>query len=208
MTDIDTITSTVVPEGVGGAHQTGAHPRRGGAAPVAKGSIEPGPLARLRRLLDKDPSQGGLGRSARRWTLPARHDVGRLIREVVDEATAGGTLRYDAKVFPRLQEALGLNQSLARKLVRFAQTFSRERAVGLSQTRLVNGAEFSWSHVRRLLEVRDDRQRDQLIERTIRNGWTSERLAKEIQSARGGKKNKGGRRRHQEAGTKAIPAEV
>jgi hypothetical protein len=179
MTDIDTITSAVVPD----------------------------PLARLRRLLDTDPSRGGLGRHAKRWTLPARHDVGRLIREIVEEATAGGKRRYDAKVFPRLRGEFGLDQALAHKLVRFAETFSRERAVELSQTQLANGAEFSWSHVRRLLEVRDDHQREGLIEQTVRHGWTSERLAQEIQSARGGKKNKGGRRRHPEGSATAVPVE-
>lgn len=164
---------------------------------VAAEANDRDPLHRLIRFATEIGSERG-------WRLLDRYDLGQHVKNVYDNATIDGTRRYGAHAINAIATAVELKPDIVRKAMRFAAAFPRGKVEELSERRLRSGAPFSWSHTRRLLEVRNGSERDELIELTVANSWTSEHLAEEIQRRKGGKQNKGGRRRSPEQGKKLL----
>jgi hypothetical protein len=184
------VTDKLATQGRGRRPQPGSGPRLYQPSDGAgvEGAACSGPLARLAELLGRIPHD------SERWTLPERHDVGRRVQAVHDEATADGAARYGAKVYAFLQGRFDLSRSVFVKARAFADAFSAEEAARLAATRLGNGEPLSWAHARRLMEVRHLGKRKGLLARAVAESWTSGQLAKEVVRVNGGKRNRGGRR--------------
>jgi phage pi2 protein 07 len=70
--------------------------------------------------------------------------------------------------------------------LRFVRTFTPEQLEGLCALVLPNGDPVTWNHVRTLLEVKGVDQRQELLERTVDEGWTCTQLAQQIKNREDG----------------------
>ncbi len=128
------------------------------------------------------------------WGLKDRHKLGLAIQDAVRKESALGDSRYGAGTVNRIAEVLGLKRSILDKLRCFAEAFDQEQVEQFAGARLPGGEALSWSHVRALLAVQDEKKRARLLERTKAEGWTSARLEAAIRDLKGGKARGGGRR--------------
>jgi hypothetical protein len=87
------------------------------------------------------------------------------------------------QVLRELAEAERTHYDRAKKAARFAELYDESSLVELSRAR-VNGRPLSLNHVRRLIMVRLKADRASLLKRVVKEGWTAERLGREIAKRR------------------------
>ena len=122
------------------------------------------------------------------------HDVGALVAEL---APKGG--RYGKNVMELLAQRLEPDRKPAAPLYflckarDFAAKFNPEEASDLTEARLANGKPLSENHVKALLSVEDDTQRQRFLDKCLKGSWSVRYLRERIQDAKGRKRSGPGR---------------
>jgi hypothetical protein len=89
---------------------------------------------------------------------------------------------------------LGVTRDLVYKVAVFAREYSRDELKALCDLRTAEGKPFSFSHVRRLLVVKNHSKRAMLERRAAAQGWSNEDLSAAVIHEQGERKSQGGRR--------------
>jgi hypothetical protein len=87
---------------------------------------------------------------------------------------------YGRHAIDRICRLLRWDDGLIRTALRFVQTYTPEDLDRLCSLVLPKGEPLTWSHVRALVQVRDAGQRQQLLDRTVAEGWTCDQLGHEM----------------------------
>jgi hypothetical protein len=98
----------------------------------------------------------------------------------------------DPATIARLADRQGVTRDLVWKAADFARRYTPEELEKLCRLRTPARMPLSFSHVRRLLAVKDRRKRARLQTQAAREGWTQEELAAEVIAVQG-RRGQGGR---------------
>jgi hypothetical protein len=110
-------------------------------------------------------------------TLRSRYELGLQVQELYEDERKNGGKLYGKNAIGRICKLLYWEDGLLRWVLRFVQTYTREDLDHLCSLVLPRGAPLSWSHVRGLIAVEDARKRQELLYRTVAEGWTCTQLA-------------------------------
>jgi hypothetical protein len=115
-------------------------------------------------------------------SLLSRYRLGLILRDVEEDEQSHGGERYGEDAVNRLRALLPWEDGIIRIALRFVRAYSQEEAERLAQLRTRNGQPLAWSHVRCLVQVDDRQEREELLDRTVAENWTSLRLAEEVKA--------------------------
>jgi len=112
------------------------------------------------------------------------------------EETRPRRLQYGhkAKTFKQEAQTLDISVDTAAKMRRLAEEYSADQIASLCNLVLRHNSPFSGTHLLILLRVEDRQQRDALTKQAIREGWSTSRLERVIQAAKGKRRPHVGRK--------------
>jgi len=146
-------------------------------------------LNELRRLL----------KSSARGSIEWYHDVGRCVAPFFPE----NTRHYGASVAELLADKLQPGRERKDKRLTnllyeardLANTYRYKREIrSLAKRKLANGKPLTVNHIKRLVSVDDDEQREALLSDCLEGSWSVRRLHREVQNRIGHKRSAGGRK--------------
>lgn len=105
-------------------------------------------------------------------SLRSRYELGLQVQELYEDEKKNGGKLYGKNAIGRICQILHWEDGVIRLALRFVQTFSQKDLERLCTLTLPKGQPLTWSHVRTLLLVDDTAQRQQLLNRTVAEGWT------------------------------------
>lgn len=110
--------------------------------------------------------------------IRARYEIGLIVTEVYET--------WGSKTVDKLSTALGRNKNILYKAKAFVEVFSEDDLYKLLEMKNENGLPLNWSHIEALLVNMTDDLREQLLDKTLNENWTSTELAKKITEALNG----------------------
>src|SRR5262245_31984178 len=113
-------------------------------------------------------------------TLRSRYELGLQVQELYEDERKNGGKLYGKDAIGRICKILCWDDDLIRLALRFVQTFTPEDLERLCSMVLPKGEPLTWSHVRALIPIDDAARRQELLDRTVAEGWTCNELAREI----------------------------
>jgi hypothetical protein len=119
-------------------------------------------------------------------TLRSRYELGLQVQELYEDERRNGGRLYGRNAIGRICKILRWDDGVIRLALRFVQTFTPEDLERLCAQVLPTGEPLTWSHVRALLTVDDASRRQELLDRTVAEGWNCMELAHEIKSGADG----------------------
>jgi hypothetical protein len=114
-------------------------------------------------------------------TLRSRYELGLVAKELYEDESQGGKL-YGKNAIGRIGTILHWDDGLIRLALRFVQRYTPEDLERLCGIVLPTGEPLTWSHARALVQVEDATRREELLDRTVAEGWTCNELAREIKA--------------------------
>jgi hypothetical protein len=127
--------------------------------------------------------EGWLRREAVHY-LRRYYELGKQVEELyLDDRQNNGRV-YGRDPIGRICKLLHWGDGIIYNSLRLVQTYSEDEIDRLCSVTMPSGAPLSWSHVRCLLEVKEDSKREDVLDLTIKNGWTCNRLAQEVKRIR------------------------
>ena len=118
----------------------------------------------------------------RRNTLIKRWELGNEMAELEE-----GDQKFGAKPIEKLDKFVE-DSGMLRVVIRLAQCWTRPEIEAMSDRMMANGVgRVGYTHLRTLCVIADKKQRDDLLEETIRNSWTAQQLGAVIVSRFGNK---------------------
>jgi hypothetical protein len=111
--------------------------------------------------------------------LRRRYELGLQVQELYEDEKKGGKL-YGKDAIGRICEVLKWDDGLIRLALRFVQVYTPEDLERLCAKVLPKGEPLTWSHLRALLPLEDAKRRQELLDRTVADGWSCNQLAYEI----------------------------
>jgi hypothetical protein len=112
--------------------------------------------------------------------LRGRYELGQQALELYKDERDNGGKAYGRHAIDRICTLLRWDDGVIRTALRFVQTFTPEDLERLCGLVLPKGEPVTWSHVRTLVQVRDAARRQQLLDKTVAEGWTCDQLAHEM----------------------------
>jgi hypothetical protein len=112
-------------------------------------------------------------------TLRSRYDLGLQVKELYDDERTNKGKVYGRNAIGRICKLLHWDDGLLRMTLRFVHAYSPEDLERLCSAVLPNGQPLTWSHVRALVPL-EAAHRQELLDRTMAEGWTCHELAHEI----------------------------
>lgn len=108
------------------------------------------------------------------------YDLGVNALKIRDFVSKDGGKDYGKSVIKDLKDYLDEGQTKLYDAMKFCKQYTRDEVVSRSEMPMPNGRYFKWSHYRALLSVKDEAQRETLLEQAFAQGWTSSQLSKEV----------------------------
>jgi hypothetical protein len=124
-------------------------------------------------------------------TLRSRYELGLQVLELYEDETRNGGKVYGRDAIGRICKLLRWDDGVIRLALRFVQTYTKEDLERLCGQVLPKGEPLTWSHVRALLAVHDTTRRQELLDRTVAEGWNCVELAREIKNLADGRERDG-----------------
>jgi hypothetical protein len=112
-------------------------------------------------------------------SLESRYKLGLLVKPLYDDETEHGSKRYGERAIETLRLALKWQEDLIPSTLRLVRSYSPAEFKQLTELRNEAGKPLTWSHVRILVQVGDPSKREDLLQRTLRENWTSDQLTYE-----------------------------
>jgi hypothetical protein len=112
-----------------------------------------------------------------RRSVQGRYQIAVAIREIYEDVTEHNGSVYGAKAVEALKKAFEWDDGVIYQTLHVADAFTPEQIEAMTEMRLPGGRPLSFSHVVSLASVEDDRQRDKLLKRAVKEGWTARKLA-------------------------------
>jgi hypothetical protein len=81
---------------------------------------------------------------------------------------------------PKICTLLDWSENIIRDCLKLVQTYTREDIVKICSFKLPRREPVTWSHIRSLFAVDDPAQRDELLQKTVKEGLTCNELIREI----------------------------
>lgn len=129
-----------------------------------------------------------------RYNLLSRHDLGVEIQDVYDEKTNNGTKTYGERAFKKIARFSGEDEGMLRTCVRMAQTWTKAQLTEITEMVMMDKVTpISYSHVRWLLTIDTPQGRQEALNKTLENCWSSAELSKYIQELYNRPKSNAGR---------------
>jgi hypothetical protein len=112
-----------------------------------------------------------------RRSVVSRYQVAVVIREIYDDVTENKGSVYGARAVEAIQQAFGWDDGVIYQALHVADAFTPGQIEEITRMRLPGGRPLSYGHVVSLASVEDGAQREKLLRRAVREGWTARRLA-------------------------------
>jgi hypothetical protein len=112
--------------------------------------------------------------------LRSHYELGLQVKELYDDAKKNNGKVYGKNAIGGICKLLNWDDGLIRAALRFVNTYSQEDLERLCSARLPKGQPLTWSHVRALVPLDKAAERQELLDRTVAEGWTCNQLALEI----------------------------
>jgi hypothetical protein len=116
------------------------------------------------------------------------YEIGRIAQEGLDAYEATHS-HYGMGLVDQLAEEVGLSARTLRYSLKLVETFSPKEFADL-----ISNPKISWSHVIQLMSIEPPERRQQLLDRTIQESWSSDDLNAAILIAYGRRQSSGGRK--------------
>lgn len=119
--------------------------------------------------------------------LRSRYDLGLQVKEIYEDEKKNGGKLYGKDAIGRICKLLRWDDGVIQLSLRFVRAYTPADLDHLCSLVLPRGLPLSWSHVRTLLCVDSKEQRQALLDRTVKEGWTCDQLAYEVKHLSEGK---------------------
>jgi hypothetical protein len=115
-----------------------------------------------------------------RRSIVSRYQVAVVIREIHDDVTENKGSAYGARAVEAIKEAFGWDDGVIYQALHVADAFTPEQIEAITRMRLPGGRALSYSHVVALACEEDEGRRKKLLDRTVKEGWTSRKLVNAV----------------------------
>jgi hypothetical protein len=115
-------------------------------------------------------------------SLRCRYELGLQVMELYDDEKNNNGNTYGRNAIGHVCKLLRWEDDLIRMALRFAKIYSKEELEQLCTKTLPSGEPLSWSHVRTLIPVTDAKQRQELLDKAVKEGLTCMELAQEVKN--------------------------
>jgi hypothetical protein len=115
-----------------------------------------------------------------RRSIVSRYQVAVVIRDIYDDVTENKGSVYGAKAVEAIKKAFGWDDGVIYQALHVADAFTPEQIEAITRMRLPGGGALSYSHVVALAAVEDEGRRKKLLDRTVKEGWTSRKLVNAV----------------------------
>jgi hypothetical protein len=111
-----------------------------------------------------------------RRSIVSRYQIAVVIKEVYDDVNGNKGSVYGARAVEAIKKALGWDDGVIYQALRVAGAFTPGQIEDMARMRTAGGRPLSVSHVVALAGVEDEGRRRSLLDRTVREGWTTRKL--------------------------------
>jgi hypothetical protein len=111
-----------------------------------------------------------------RRSIVARYQVAVVIREIYEDVTENKGSVYGAKAVEAIKKALAWDDAVIYQALHVADAFTPEQVEAMTRMRLPGGRPLSFSHLAALSRVEEERHREKLLKRAVKEGWTARQL--------------------------------
>ena len=105
-----------------------------------------------------------------------RYQIAAIIREIYDDVKDNNGTVYGARAVKVIKKAFGLDDTFIYQALHVAETFTPEQIEEMARMRLPGGKPVCYSHVVALSRVEDNSDREKLLKKTVKEGWTTRQL--------------------------------
>jgi hypothetical protein len=113
-------------------------------------------------------------------SLRSRYELGLQVQELYEDERKNAGKTYGRNAIGRICKLLDWDDGIIRSALRFVRTFTPADLDRLCAEVLPTGEPLNWSHIRALLQVETRAKRQELLDRTIQEGWTCTELGRQI----------------------------
>ena len=115
-----------------------------------------------------------------RRSIVSRYRVAVVVREIYDDVTGNRGSVYGARAVEAIKKAFGWDDGVIYQALHVADAFTPEQIEAITRMRLPGGRPLSYSHVVALACVEDGDRRKKLLDRAVKEGWTSRKLVNAV----------------------------
>jgi hypothetical protein len=124
----------------------------------------------------------------REYTLVSRWELGNELLTIEEAEETGDTKRFGKKALTKLSKFVDDDPSMLRVVTKFARCWTRKEVEHFSSALMSDGVtHLSYTHLRALANVKEEKKRKELLDATLKNCWTASQLSKEIVALHGSK---------------------
>jgi hypothetical protein len=117
-------------------------------------------------------------------SIEIRYQIAVVIRDIFDDVTENNGSVYGAKAVQAIKDTFGWDDGVIYRAINVANAFTPEKIEEITQMRLPGGNPLTYSHVVELSRVEDDGQREKFFKQTVKEGWTTRKLANVVAPVR------------------------
>jgi hypothetical protein len=114
------------------------------------------------------------------YSLQSRYELGEQVLEIYLDETKNGAKVYGQRAIEKICKLLDWDDGVIRACLRLVQTYTRQDIARICSLKLPRKEPVTWSHLRSLLAVDDPGQREELLQKTVAEGWTCTELGQEV----------------------------
>lgn len=130
-----------------------------------------------------------------RCSILNRYQVAVIIRDIYDDVNDNNGSVYGAKAVEAIKKLFGWDDGIIYQALNVANAFTPEELDNITEMRLPGGKPLSYSHLVVLARVEDDDRKENLLKQTVKEGWSTRRLADAAEIANGPEPDKPQERR-------------
>lgn len=114
--------------------------------------------------------------------LRRRYELGLQVREIYEDEKKNGGKIYGKNAIAKICKVLSWHEGVIYEVLRFVRAFTSDDLERLCALVLPTGRPLTWGHVTALLVVKDGARREEMLQRTVAEGWTCYQLASEVKA--------------------------